>query len=241
MEIKDILYKNLYKTLGVDRFSTEADIKKAYRLLSKKFHPDVNKDIDISHFNEITMAYDVLCSEDREEYDIKSKFGNSYNEYYELLNTNFEMSYESSTEKLKKFKSDELLNIHIEIDDTFNGSIEYERYVMCKSCDGSGKDTSSKIIIKDNNGKILQIFDAEDGCDFCEGSGKDYNNNTCSFCNGGGKVGLTPCNTCKGDKRILGKQKLKNIKLTGLETKIEAMGHYSKIEPGKVGYILITK
>ena len=58
---------------------------------------------------------------------------------------------------------------------------------------------------------------------------------------GSGKVGLTPCKTCKGDKRILGKQKLRNIKLTGDETKLEAMGHYSKDEAGKIGYLLLFK
>ncbi len=75
----------------------------------------------------------------------------------------------------------------------------------------------------------------------CEGSGKDYAGRECSFCSGKGKVGLTPCNTCKGDKRILGKQKLKNITLTGDETKLEAMGHYSKDETGKVGYLLLFR
>ena len=63
----------------------------------------------------------------------------------------------------------------------------------------------------------------------------------CSFCQGQGKVGLNPCQTCKGEKRILGKQKLSNIKLTGDETKIESMGHCAKNEPGKVGYLLLIK
>jgi DnaJ-class molecular chaperone len=66
-------------------------------------------------------------------------------------------------------------------------------------------------------------------------------NQECGFCFGKGKVGLNPCTTCKGEKRILGKQKLKGIKLTGDETKIEAMGHCSKSEPGKVGYLLLIK
>jgi hypothetical protein len=68
---------------------------------------------------------------------------------------------------------------------------------------------------------------------------KDYKGDNCHFCSGKGKVGLTPCKTCKGEKRILGKQKLTGIKLTGKETKVEAMGHFAKNEPGKVGYLLI--
>jgi DnaJ-class molecular chaperone len=111
--------------------------------------------------------------------------------------------------------------------------------VKCKTCDGTGKDLSSKIVIKDNDGNILRTFDADDGCDFCEGSGKDYNGNPCSFCHGKGKIGLTPCKNCNGEKRILGKQKLSKIKLTGEETKVESMGNHSKNEPGKVGHLYI--
>ena len=61
----------------------------------------------------------------------------------------------------------------------------------------------------------------------------------CGFCHGKGQVGLNPCNTCKGEKRILGKQKLNKIKLTGEETKIDSMGHFTK--NGGVGYLLLIK
>jgi DnaJ-class molecular chaperone len=99
----------------------------------------------------------------------------------------------------------------------------------------------SKIIIKDVNGNVMKTFDADDGCDYCEGTGKDFRGSDCYFCMGKGKVGLNPCKTCNGEKRILGKQKLSNIKLTGDETKIEAMGHYSKDEAGKAGYLMLKK
>jgi hypothetical protein len=52
---------------------------------------------------------------------------------------------------------------------------------------------------------------------------------------------MTPCKKCNGEKRILGKQKISNIKLTGDETKIESMGHHSKNEAGKSGYLLLKK
>ena len=234
------LNKNYYALLGVVNTSTEKEIKSAYRKLSFIHHPDKNGDPII--FHGINEAYTILSdSEQRESYDMKSRFGNNYNEYYELLETDFNFNFDDTKDKLEKFKKNDVFNIYIKVDDTFDGKIEYERWVMCKTCDGSGKDFSSKIIIKDNDGKVLHIFDADDGCDFCEGSGKDYTGNKCSFCQGQGKVGLTPCKTCKGDKRILGKQKLKNIKLTGDETKLEAMGHYSKDEAGKIGYLLLFK
>jgi len=243
--------KNYYSILGVGFDSTDKEIKKAYYRLSFEFHPDSNIDSElikslspeekISKFNEITEAYDVLCGDERKDYDLKSRFGKNYNEYFELFDIKVDFTYDDSKEKLDNFKKNEVLNIQIDIDDTFNGSIEYERWVKCKTCDGSGKDLSSKIVVRDLNGNIMKTFDADDGCDFCEGTGKDFRGNPCSFCSGQGKVGLNPCKTCNGEKRILGKQKLSGIKLTGDETKVEAMGHYSKDEAGKAGYLLLIR
>ena len=188
----------------------------------------------------MTEAYDVLCGEQRKDYDLKSKFGNNYNEYYELFDINVDYDFDKQKQNLQNFVKNEVLNIKVEVDDTFNGKLEYERWVKCKSCDGTGKDMSSKILIKDINGNVVKTFDADDGCDFCEGTGK-FMNFDCTFCSGKGKVGLNPCKTCNGEKRILGKQKLNKIKLDGQETKVLAMGHHSKTEAGAVGYLLIVK
>lgn len=52
--------KDYYKILGVDRSCTETDLKKAYRKLALKFHPDKNKDPAASEkFKEIGEAYEV--------------------------------------------------------------------------------------------------------------------------------------------------------------------------------------
>lgn len=231
------LNKNYYNILRVSSDSDEKTIKKSYYKLSFSMHPD--KGGDPLAFAEITEAYDVLCGDKRKDYDLKSKFGNNYNEYYELFDINIDFSYDQEKEKLDQFKKNEVYNIQIEVGDDFDGKLEYERWVKCKTCDGSGKDLSSKIVIKDNNGNIVKVFDSDDGCDFCEGTGKDYMGNNCHFCGGQGKVGLNPCKTCKGEKRILGKQKINKIKLTGKETKIDTMGHFSK--DGIVGYLMLVK
>ena len=231
------LNKNYYNILRVSSDSDEKTIKKSYYKLSFSMHPD--KGGDPLAFAEITEAYDVLCGDKRKDYDLKSKFGNNYNEYYELFDINIDFSYDQEKEKLDQFKKNEVYNIQIEVGDDFDGKLEYERWVKCKTCDGTGKDLSAKIVIKDNDGNILKTFDADDGCDFCEGTGKDYMGNNCHFCGGQGKVGLNPCKTCKGEKRILGKQKINGIKLTGKETKIDTMGHFSK--DGIVGYLMLVK
>ena len=236
------LNKNYYIILGVSKDSTLKEIKKAYYNNAKLFHPDKNnKESDSKIFSEMTEAYDVLCGDKRKDYDLKSKFGNNYNEYFELFNIDVEFDFDKEKSNYEKFKKYEVNDIYITIDDEFDGVLEYERWIKCKSCDGTGKDLSAKIVIKDNDGNVLKTFDADDGCDFCEGSGKDYKGDACNFCSGKGKVGLTPCKKCNGEKRILGKQKLSGIKLTGDETKIESLGNCSKDVVGMVGSLFLVK
>ncbi|MCC5860229.1 MAG: DnaJ domain-containing protein [Ectothiorhodospiraceae bacterium] len=64
-------YKDYYKVLGVDRKASQADIKKAYRRLARKYHPDVSKEPDAeARFKEISEAYEVLHDpEKRAAYD----------------------------------------------------------------------------------------------------------------------------------------------------------------------------
>lgn len=68
-------YKNYYKILGVDRGADEQEIKRAYRGLALKYHPDKNPDSE-EHFKEINEAYEVLGDpEKRSKYD---RLGSSY-------------------------------------------------------------------------------------------------------------------------------------------------------------------
>ncbi len=233
------LTKNYYGILGVTNTSDEKTIKKAYYKLSFEHHPDKGGNPIV--FSEMTEAYDVLCSEQRSDYDMKSKFGNNYNEYFELFSVNIDFDYQKEKSNLDNFKRNDINDIYIDIDDDFEGFLEYERWVKCKSCDGTGKDFSSKIVIRDKEGNITRTFDADDGCDFCEGTGKDFYGLDCSMCQGKGKVGLTSCSKCSGEKRILGKQKINNIKLTGQTTKLESMGNCSKNYIGQVGNLYLIK
>ena len=230
------LSKNYYATLGVPNNADEKTIKKSYYKLSFTHHPDKGGDAIL--FGEMTEAYDILCSDQRVNYDLKSKFGSNYDESFELFNINIDLEYDDVKSTREKFKRNEVNDVIIIVDDPFNGSVEFERFVKCKPCVGTGKDFSSKIIIRDNDGNILKMFDADDGCDFCDGTGQ-YMGQECSFCNGKGKIGITPCKTCKGEKRILGKQKLSGLKITGENTKIESMGHHAK--NGNVGHLYLVK
>jgi DnaJ-class molecular chaperone len=235
------LNKNYYALLGISKESTEKEIKKTYYKLSFTHHPDKGGDAII--FDQITEAYNVL-SEFREEYDLKSKYGANYDESYELLNYEFD-SYKKGWDenKFEDWKKDNQLNVIIYVDSDFKGAVEYERYVSCKDCSGSGKDINSKIQIRDEDGNVLKIFEGSDGCDFCEGSGKNWMGTDCNFCGGKGKVGSNDCQTCGGERRILGKQKLKGIRLKKKEKayKVDFMGHVSKEDKDIYGHLWVVK
>src|SRR4029079_5417082 len=64
-------YKDYYKILGVDRKASEDDIKKSYRRLARKYHPDVSKEPNAEEkFKELQEAYEVLKdTEKRSAYD----------------------------------------------------------------------------------------------------------------------------------------------------------------------------
>ena len=227
---------NYYSILGVTFESTEKEIKKKYYKLSMDHHPD--KGGNAEEFSLLNEAYTVL-TEMRDEYDKKSKFGKDYNEIEELFKVELEWNHKEAESNFDKVKNREVLDIVIKVNkDTFDGTLEFPRFVLCKTCKGTGKDTSMKFAIKNDKGEV-KYFEADDGCDFCEGSGKSWNGQDCSFCGGKGKVGIHPCKSCNGERRVLGKQKLTGIKLEGEETKIESMGHLSYYDKGKVGNLII--
>jgi DnaJ-class molecular chaperone len=237
-EIKLNLHKNLYKILEVDKNADPNQIKKSYYKLSKKYHPDVNPDLEHHEmFSEISSAWNILSDTDlKKDYDKRSKFGKDYNEDEEFFNINLQFNYKEAESNLEKVKNNVILDITINCDvNNFNGTLDFPRWIMCKKCDGNGKDKSTKFAIKNDKGEV-KYFEGDDGCDFCEGSGKSWTGEDCRYCSGKGKVGINPCKSCSGEGRILGKQKLKDIKLSGDETVIKAMGHWNF---GRCGNLII--
>ncbi|MBA3947448.1 MAG: J domain-containing protein [Herpetosiphonaceae bacterium] len=90
--------KDYYATLGVDRKASADDIKKAYRKLARKYHPDINPGNAQAEakFKEINEAYEVLSDSDkREKYD---RFGSDFNRYQQAGNAdNFDWSQYGGT------------------------------------------------------------------------------------------------------------------------------------------------
>ncbi|ESQ41814.1 hypothetical protein EUTSA_v10014046mg [Eutrema salsugineum] len=109
--------KNHYVVLGIARNSTQADIKRAYRLLARKFHPDVNKDSRAGElFKSIRCSYEVLSNEaTRTQYDRalklqeNSKFSRVKTHYYNTLDPELEDAmkyYHSWSEKRRASRYD---------------------------------------------------------------------------------------------------------------------------------------
>ena len=89
--------KDYYNTLGVDKNSSRDDIRKAYKRLAKKYHPDVNKDPNASEkFKEINEAASVLGDEQkRQQYDQygtaePTTAGFDYSDFGEFRSGNFD-------------------------------------------------------------------------------------------------------------------------------------------------------
>lgn len=92
--------KNLYSILGLSTSATEEEIKKAYKELAKKLHPDRNNGIETEQFKEITEAYDILSDKKKKaEYD-KEIIG--FNSSFEA---NFE-NYEFTKDIFREYSMD---------------------------------------------------------------------------------------------------------------------------------------
>ncbi len=93
-----MIFKDYYKILGIDKKATENDIKKAYRKLARKYHPDLNPDDKLAEnkFKEINEANEVLNNpENRKKYD---KYGKDWKHAEEFEKAKKRQQYERNTQ-----------------------------------------------------------------------------------------------------------------------------------------------
>ena len=104
------MLKNYYKTLGVDILASGEDIKKAYRALARKYHPDLNRDKPECEqiFKEINEAYETLGNkEKRTAYDIQLKY------YIEEPVRVYSPNPEYETQPIREFNKQKLMQLII--------------------------------------------------------------------------------------------------------------------------------
>lgn len=116
------LNKDLYEILGLPDDANEADIKKVYRVLSKKYHPDKSPDEESRKlFNDVRDAYEILNDPDKK-----------------ILYDTGGMEAVKNAEKGEVQKGDDVsMTIDVRLEDVYNGGItkaSLERRVVCRGC-----------------------------------------------------------------------------------------------------------
>ncbi len=201
--------RDYYDVLGVDKGADDAAIKKAYRGLAKKYHPDVSTEENAeAKFKEVQEAYEVLSDgQKRSQYDA---YGHQANNGQGFSSSGFDFdindifssffgggggSPRTSNRPRKGQDLQRRMNISFE-ESMFGGKrkIEVTSHEECHSCHGTG--AFSKNDVKT--------------CSKCQGSGtviveqqsifgRTRTQTTCPTCHGTGKKVLKPCNTCHGE------------------------------------------
>ena len=206
--------KDYYEILGVSHNSSKDDIKKAYRKLAHKFHPDKGGGNE-EKFKEINEAYYILGDEKRRaEYDRYgrvfggggadtgfsgfdfSNFNADFPDLSEIFGDFFGFSQQSE-KRYKRRGRDISIDVELSFEESVFGAtrkVLLTKLVVCVSCGGKGSaaDASFKT------------------CSFCQGTGKIHENRssffgtfttlrTCDQCKGAGKISSKKCSECKGE------------------------------------------
>jgi molecular chaperone DnaJ len=204
----------LYKTLGVSKKASEEEIKKAYRKLARKYHPDRNSgDAEAEEkFKEVQGAYDTLSDpEKRKEYDAGGMFGGfgggqgpfgaggaqagGFNaDFGDIFSSIFSRGGGGGgrAQRQQVRGRDLETEVQLSFDQAVNGaqiSVTVPKSSRCPTCHGSGAKPGTAPIT----------------CPRCEGRGIDAQSQgffsisqPCPQCGGAGQIIEEPCPTCGG-------------------------------------------
>ena len=210
--------RDYYDVLGVTKSASKDEIKKAYRKLALKYHPDKTKGDKTSEekFKEASEAYHVLSDEKRKtNYDqfghaaFEGAGGNQGFGGFDFNSSSFSDIFEDffgdfggggSPRRSSNRGNDLRYDVSINLEEAYKGlekNVKYTTYKKCSSCSGSGAAKGSKPI----------------KCNYCFGRGKVRTNQgfftiqqTCPQCNGYGETIGNPCKTCSGNGKIQGNE-----------------------------------
>ena len=211
-----------YDTLGVDRSASEEEIKKSYRKLAMKYHPDRNpgdKEAE-STFKEISHAYSVLTdSQKRARYDQFGEAGMNGGGFDPFTGDAFDLSdalrtfmeqgfgglggfgfasEQSSTEQRRRGNNLKL-TLEVSFEEILEGvekKIKVKRYEACDRCDGDGAEKGSDrktCPVCQGQGQVKQVSRSL--------FGQFINVHACPNCNGEGSIIEQLCKECHGSGR----------------------------------------
>ena len=228
--------RDYYEVLGVGRDADEDALKKAYRKLAMKYHPDRNhgdKDAE-PRFKELNEAYDVLKdSEKRAAYDRfghaafeqggpggggggfqGGPFGGGFEDIFEEMFGRFGGGGRGGRGGATGRGQDLRTQVEVTLEEAFSGTktnIRIPSSVSCEACKGSGAEDGSSSGVQT--------------CGTCNGQGKVRAQQgfftierTCHQCNGMGQIIKNPCKTCGGQGRMQKEKQLSVNIPQGVET-----------------------
>lgn len=206
--------RDYYDVLGVSKTASEDEIKKAYRALAKKYHPDVSTEPNATEkFKEVQQAYDCLSdpakrqnydrfgTEDPNQFQGASGFsGGGFGGFEDIFSTFFGGGTRSSTSGGPQRGNDIKVRMELTFEEAAFGTkkiVNVSRYEECEKCHGSGANSRDDIKT----------------CTTCHGTGRvnGYQNTifgriqtetTCTDCRGTGKRITKACDSCNGAGRI---------------------------------------
>jgi molecular chaperone DnaJ len=214
--------KDYYKILGVDRNATPEEVKKAYRKMAMKYHPDKNNgDIDSeSKFKEAAEAYDVLGDSNKKgNYDrYGSADGNpfsgggnpfggfshgfSMDDIFSQFGDIFGGGGNRRTQQTQKRKGSDLrIKVSLTIDEILKGcnkKLKYKRQDVCLDCNGQGGTDIKDCLPCSGSGRRIVVQSTP--------FGQIRQETGCPDCNATGKKIQNPCKSCRGDGTILREQ-----------------------------------
>ncbi|MCE2850892.1 MAG: molecular chaperone DnaJ [Roseiflexaceae bacterium] len=210
--------RDYYEVLGVSRDASPDEIRKAYRALARKYHPDVNKESDAeTKFKEINEANSVLS--DPEKRAIYDRFGHSGpsmggggysggdpfggDDPFSSIFETFFGGAAAGARRGPQRGSDLKYTLRLTFEEAVFGAakeIEYRRLEGCGSCQGSGAQAGTEPV----------------RCTKCGGTGEVRQRaifnmvtvTTCDACRGEGTVIAIPCRDCRGEGRVRQNHKL---------------------------------
>ncbi len=198
--------RDYYEVLGVPRGASDAEMKKAYRQLAMRYHPDKNPgDAEAENrFKEANEAYAVLSDADkRAQYDRVGTVSSGVSGFGDV-GTLFEDIFEGffsgggrGRQRSRAVRGEDLQYEHkISLEEAATGvetRIQIPRPETCETCGGSGIEQGS----------------TRATCHTCQGRGEvRYNQGfltvgrTCPRCGGEGEIVTNPCTTCRGEGRV---------------------------------------
>jgi DnaJ-class molecular chaperone len=188
--------EDFYKILNIARDADTKQIKKAFRTLSVKYHPDKNQGNkeNQEHFLKINKAYETLMDpEKRKTYDIYGEEG--LDQQNNLMNQN------------KQKGPNARVDINVELEDLYNGSVKelsLQKNIVCTKCHGTGGKLGKTKQCNLCGGRGITLQDVDTGMGFTFKM-----QNTCHRCQGKGIIFAETCEHCRGRKVVKEDKKLR--------------------------------